>query len=48
MREKTIQLGEETTKKFALDIMQLITAKWFCFDRAAGSDEDDPEKQVGY
>ena len=45
MREKTIELGEATARKFALNIMQLLSAKWFCFDRS-GQDSDDPEKQA--
>ena len=45
MREKTIELGEATARKFALDIMQLLSAKWFCFDRS-GQDPDDPEQQA--
>ena len=31
VREKTIEQAEETAQKWAENVMQLVTAKWYCF-----------------
>eukprot|EP00966_Prymnesium_polylepis_P079122 1833856-Prymnesium_polylepis.4 len=42
VREKTIELAESAAKDWAMNIFQLMTAKWYCFDRS--NDVNDPEE----
>jgi len=46
VREKTLELAEKTQLSWAKRIVQVITAKWYCFDRNNEMDGEEEQEKV--